>query len=303
MLNVELPYRGSPAIKRIRSLLKKLSGQTSPLIITGELGVGKFLLATRIHANSLLKNHPFESVDFSNLREHEQRIRLLGGSPPDLPTTRRSVLECPTTVVLKHIDYAPNFLQERISEALFNRTITRLGTKNQQPVRCRIIFISENNPSILSKEGRLLPALYKAMKKYRTVLLPPLEKHKEDIPELVQHFVAQYQIQRYKNIDRAFIELLKKHRWESNILGLKAFIKSYYVPPDDEAIRQKERIEIAKIQLLIQEHREFSLKESFTKIEKAFVRQTLIEYGGKQVKAAQSLGMADRKIRHLLNSA
>ena len=95
---------GSPAIKRIRSLLTKLSGQTSPLIITGELGVGKFLLATRIHANSLLKYHPFESVDFSNLSEHEQRIRLLGGSPPDLPTTRRSVLEMPTTVILKHID-------------------------------------------------------------------------------------------------------------------------------------------------------------------------------------------------------
>ena len=149
----------------------------------------------------------------------------------------------------------------------------------------------------------MLPALYKAMKKYRTVLLPPLEKRKEDIPELVQHFVAQFQIQRYKNIDRAFLELLKKHRWESNILELKAFIKSYFVPPDDEAIQQQERIEIAKIQLVIQEHREFSLKASILKIEKAFVRQALKEYGGKQAKTSQSLGMSDRAIRHILKSA
>ena len=199
---------GSLAIKRIRSLLTKLSGKTSPLIITGELGVGKFLLATRIHANSLLKNHPFESIDFQNLSEHEQRIRLLGGSPPDLPTTRRSVLELPTTVILKHIDCASKYLQERLTEAIQNREVIRLGTNQVRPVRCRLLFIFNDHPKILLKKGSIYTGLFKILSRYQIIHMPTLKERKEDIKDLAQHFVTQFQIERYKKMDQEFIEML-----------------------------------------------------------------------------------------------
>ena len=90
---------GSPAIKRIKASLTKLSAETSPLVIIGEPGVGKSLLSSRIHAHSLLKDHELETINFKILNDRDQRIKLLGGCPPELQSTRRSVLELPATII------------------------------------------------------------------------------------------------------------------------------------------------------------------------------------------------------------
>jgi len=289
---------GSPAIKRIRSLLTKLSAETSPLVITGDPGVGKSLLSSRIHAHSLLKDRELEIVNFKILSERDQRVRLLGGSPPELPTTRRSVLELPTTVVLKHIDCASKFLQEQLANAIHSGTVIRLGTEDERPVRCRLIFVFNNHPQQLFKTGSIIPGFSKILAKYKLIYVPTLKERKEDIPELAQHFFTQFQIARRKPLDNNFVKLLQRNRWNENILELKSFIKTFDMPPDEIAIQQKDRIEIAKMNLMIDEAKEFSLKESVSRIEKIMVRQALKKHNS-QVKAAQSLGITDRAIRHL----
>jgi two-component system response regulator HydG len=293
---------GSPAIKRIKASLTKLSADTSPLVITGEPGVGKSLLSSRIHANSLLKDRPLESINFQTYSERDQRIRLLGGSPPELPTSRRSVLEMPTTVVLKHIDFATKYLQERLAEAIPKREIIRLGTKDQRPIRCKLIFVLNDSPYELYRKGYLISGLSKILSKYQFIELPPLKKRKEDIPELAQHFFTQFQIQRRKQIDHNFIKLLQRNRWNENILELKSFIKTFDMPPDEIAIQQKDRIELAKMNLMIDEGTEFSLKDSVSRIEKTMVRQALKKHADCQAKTAQSIGMTDRSIGRLMKS-
>jgi two-component system response regulator HydG len=136
------------------------------------------------------------------------------------------------------------------------------------------------------------------LSKYSAINLPPLKKRKEDIPELAQHFFTQFQIQRRKQIDQNFIKLLLRNKWNENILELKSFIKTLKVLPDEIAIRQKDRIELAKINLMIDEGREFSLKESLSTMEKGVVKQALKKHCNSQIKAAQALGMTDRTIRH-----
>jgi two-component system response regulator HydG len=288
---------GSPAIKRIKASLIKLSADTSPLVITGEPGVGKSLLSSRIHANSLLKDRPLESINFQTYSERDQRIRLLGGSPPELPTSRRSVLEMPTTVVLKHIDFATKYLQERLAEAIPKREIIRLGTKDQRSIRCKLIFVFNDSPNELFRKGHFIPGLSKILSKFQIIELPPLKKRKEDIPELAQHFFTQFQIQRRKQIDHNFIKLLQRNRWNENILELKSFIKTFDMPPDEIAIQQKDRIELAKMNLMIDEGKEFMLKEALSKIERECVITALKKYDNCQVKAAQALGITDRTIR------
>jgi len=289
----------SPSIKRIKASLTKLSTDTSPLVIIGESGVGKSLLSSRIHANSLLKDHQLETVNFQILSERDQRIRLLGGSPPELPTTRRSILELPTTVVLKHIDHAPIFLQERLTEAIHKREIARLGSDEARPIRCRKIFVFNDTPKELSCKGLIIAELSKTISKYRIIELPPLKKRKEDVPELAQHFFTQFQIQRRKQIDQNFIKLLLRNRWKENILELKSFIKTFDMLSDEIAIQQKDRIELAKMNLMIDEGKEFSLKDSFSRIEKTIVLQALKKHGNCQTKAAQSIGLTDRAIRFI----
>jgi DNA-binding NtrC family response regulator len=293
---------GSPAIKRIKASLTKLSADTSPLVITGEPGVGKTLLSSRIHAHSILKDHSLESINFQTYSERDQRIRLLGGSPPEIPTSRRSVLELPTTVVLKHIDFATKYLQERLAEAIPKREIIRLGTKDQRPIRCKLIFVFNDSPNELFRKGHFIPGLSKMLSKFQIIELPPLKKRKEDIPELAQHFFTQFQIQRRKQIDHNFIKLLQRNRWNENILELKSFIKTFDMPPDEIAIQQKDRIEIAKMNLMIDEAKEFSLKESVSRIEKTMVRQALKKHDSCQTETAQALGMSDFNIRRIAKS-
>jgi len=293
---------GSPAIKRIKASLTKYSADTSPLVITGEPGVGKSLLSSRIHANSLLKDRPLESINFQTYSERDQRIRLLGGSPPELPTSRRSVLELPTTVVLKHIDFATKYLQERLAEAIPKREIIRLGTKDKRPIRCKLIFVLNDSPYELYRRGTLISGLSKILSKYQFIELPPLKKRKEDIPELAQHFFTQFQIQRRKQMDHNFIKLLQRNRWNENILELKSFIKTFDMPPDEIAIQQKDRIELAKMNLMIEEGKEFSLKDSVSRIEKTMVRQALKKHADCQAKTAQSIGLTDRAVRDIIKS-
>lgn len=294
---------GSPAIKRIRSLLTKLSADTSPLVITGEPGVGKTLYSLRIHANSLLQDRPLESIDFETFNERDQRIRLLGGSPPDLPSTRRSILELPTTVVLKHIDFASRFLQEQLVEAILKREITRLGTNQNRPVRCRLIYILNDRPQKLCKTGSMIPGLAKILSRYQVIYVPTLKERKEDIPELAQHFFTQFQIQRRKQMDRNFIDLLQRRRWEENVLELKSYIKTFELPPDEVTIRQKDRIELAKINLMIDEGKGFSLKASVLRIEGEVAKRALKKNNGCQTETAQTLGMSDFNLHRIVKSA
>ncbi|RPI04656.1 MAG: hypothetical protein EHM64_09285 [Ignavibacteriae bacterium] len=293
---------GSPAIRRIRASLLNLSANTSPLVIIGEPGVGKSLLSSRIHAHSLLNDRELETVNFKILSERDQRVRLLGGSPPELPSTRRSILELPTTVVLKYIDCATIFLQERLAEAIAKREIIRLDTKDQRPIRCKLIFVFNDSPNELFRKGHFIPGLSKMLSKFQIIELPPLKKRKEDIPELAQHFFTQFQIQRNKPMDRNLVKLLQYNKWNENILELKSFIKTLQVIPDEVALQQKDRIELAKMNLMIEEGREFSLRDSITNIETSIVRYALNKQSENQVKAAQSLGISDRGIRRILNS-
>lgn len=291
---------GSPAIKRIRSLLTKLSADTTPLVITGAPGVGKTLLSLRIHAHSLLKDRELEIVNFNILSERDQRVRLLGGSPPELPTTRRSVLELPTTVVLKHIDCASKFLQEQLVNAILSRTVIRLGTEDERPVRCRLIFVFNKHPQQLFKTGSIIPGLSKILAKYKLIYVPTLKERKEDIPELAQHFFTQFQIARRKQLDHNFVKLLQRNRWNENILELKSFVKTLQVMPDDEAIRQKDRIQLAKMNLMIDEGKEFSLKKSLSGLEKDLVKRTSLKYNNVYAKTSKALGLTDRAVRNLV---
>jgi DNA-binding NtrC family response regulator len=291
---------GSPAIKRIRSLLTKLSADTAPLVITGAPGVGKTLLSLRIHAHSLLKDRELEIVNFKILSERDQRVRLLGGSPPELPTTRRSVLELPTTVVLKHIDCASKFLQEQLVNAILSRTVVRLGTEEERLVRCRLIFVFNSHPQQLSKTGSIIPGLSKILAKTKLIYVPTLKERKEDIPELAQHFFTQFQIARRNPMDNNFVKLLQRNRWKENILELKSFVKTLQAMPDDVAIQQKDRIQLAMMNLMIDEGKEFSLKKSLSGLEKDLVKRTSLKYNNVYAKTSKALGLTDRAVRNLV---
>ena len=101
-------------------------------------------------------------------------------------------------------------------------------------------------------------------------------------------------------MDQNFIKLLLRNKWNENILELKSFIKTFDMPPDEIAIQQKDRIELAKMNLMIDEGKEFSLKKSLSGLEKDRVKRTSLKYNNVHSKTSKALGLTERAVRDML---
>lgn len=280
--------------------------------------MGKTVLAKAIHAHSPRKSVALHSINFSILSEREQRVALLGGGPPELTTTRRSYLEAPSTVILKHIDHANRFLQEQLAKALEIRKITRLGSNTTHFALGRIIFTFKEPLRSLYRKGRITDPLFLRLREYEHVTVPPLRKRNEDIPLLVDHFLNQFldgsdlsdperahtthSIKSNGKVQAGLLRLLQQQRWEHNVIQLKAYIRSILQLNHQESIQEEEKIEVMKMILMIDEGSEFSLRQSLSIIEEGIIQRALMKNAGHQTKAAQLLGISDRAFRRKTNS-
>jgi DNA-binding NtrC family response regulator len=253
------------------------------------------------------------SINFSILSEREQRVALLGGGPPDLSTTRRSCLEPSSTVILKHIDHAGPFLQERLAEALTKKKFARPGSDTTNPVLARTIFTLRESLLILYRKGRIIEPLFLKLREYEHVTVSPLRRRKEDIPMLVYHFLDQflggrdlprserdqvtYNVTRNGEIEVGLLKLLKQQRWEQNVVQLKAYIRSLLLPNHPDSIQEGETIELMKMTFMIEEGNEFSLHQSLGLIQRYMIDRALKKCNGRQSQAAAMLGLSDRSVR------
>ncbi len=286
-------------------------------MIIGETGVGKTLYAKAIHARSPRKSLKLSLINFSILSEREQRVALLGGEPPELTTTRRSSLEPPSTLILKHIDHANPFLQERLAEALTTRKLTRLGSDSVQLVLSKSIFTLKKPLLPLYRSGKIIESLYHKLEQYKQISIPPLRKRKEDIPLLVDHFLNQFldgcnvlgpdraeavrSIKTGGRIEAGLLGLLRQQRWEQNVVQLKAYIRSLLLPTHQDSIREREKIELMKMFSMIEEGSEFSLHQSLGLIQGYIIDRALHKCNGNKSQTAALLGLSDRSIRRRSN--
>lgn len=304
---------GSPALRKIRAAIPHLAADPKPIVIIGETGVGKSLIASHIHSQSPFRTSQLEVINFSLLSDRDQRIALLGGEPPELTTTLRSSLELPTTLVLKHVDHANFFLQRNLSESLKSQKVSRLGSNERFPVFARIIFTLRLPIRLLLKMNRILPALAELLAGRKTIHIPPLRSRKEDISILAERFLHRFydrlhsivngnieHVQGLTNagtLDPKLAEFLVKQKWPENVTELKAYIRSLIVPSYEGAIQEREKIEVMKMITMLEDGHEFSLRRSINVIENEIIQRALEKFGGHQVRAAQLLGLTERTIR------
>jgi DNA-binding NtrC family response regulator len=303
----------SPSLDRIRSIVPRLAQDQTPLVIIGETGVGKTLLASAVHDESSLRLAPLIIVNFSLLGDRDQRIALLGGEPPELTTTRRSALEIHSTVILKHIDHLTPFLQDELVHVLQTKKIIRLGSKEPRSLVARPVFTLRLVPAMLHRQGRITGSLFTLLKGLQAVTIPPLRKRMEDIPLLAKHFLHRYYeglhspvnrnirhvrgLGRSGRVDPALLKTLLSHRWTGNVLELKAYLRSLLVHSYDDLLLDAERLELSKMLLLLEEGHEFSLRGSLLTIERGIIGRALERYGDRISTTAQMLGLSDRAIR------
>lgn len=294
-----------PALQKIRQSLPSLAARRTPLVIIGEAGVGKALVAAHIHEHSDLHINPLTHLNATTLDERDQRIGLFGGEPRMLSTTRRSILENQTTVVLKHVDYLPPHLQDELARVLSAQNVRRHGSSETRAVLCRTIITVRNRLSALQKRGRLTNELHQLLRSFQSISIPPLRRRQGDIPILVMFFMRQFHRERSGSgpffrgiaapdtIDRKLITLLKRHPWTGNIMELKVFVRSLLVLPYSELLRTTEMQEINSMIAHVEEGKEFSLEAAMNRVRQAVVKRAIESCNGNIRKAGQLLGMSE----------
>ena len=287
-------YWGTSKPTDILKSIQKIAPTDATVLITGENGTGKDVLAREIHAHSLRNGKPMVAVDAGAITETLFESELFGhvkGAFTDAHTDHMGKFEQADggTLFLDEIGNIPLHLQARLLRAIQSRSVVRVGGSEAIPVNIRLICATNMDLAALVREGRFREDLYYRINTVH-IALPPLRERKEDILPLAQLFLDRY-AQKYHRpltgIAEAAAQALKEYRWSGNIRELQNCIEKAVILSEGTTLTGKD------LQL------ERSGKPDVTAIravseseEERLVRDAMERTGGNISAAAKMLGVS-----------
>jgi DNA-binding NtrC family response regulator len=183
----------SPRMRAVFDVARVVSGGDSAVLITGETGTGKEILANVIHHSSARRHGPFVAVSCAVLSETLVESELFGherGAFTGALRDRQGRFERAAggTIFLDDIDDAPPAIQVKLTRVLQDHVIERVGANQPLPVDVRVIAASKGDLTLMVAQGRFREDLFHRLSVI-TLGLPPLREHREDIPVLLHHFL------------------------------------------------------------------------------------------------------------------
>jgi DNA-binding NtrC family response regulator len=312
----------SPLMKRTLMHLPQIAASNQAVLITGETGTGKELVARVIHVLSNRSTGPFVPVNCGAVPESLIEGELFGhekGAFTGAIKTRRGKFETAHngTLFLDEIGDMPLSLQVRLLRVLEEESIYRIGGESPVPVDARVIAASNVDLYNAVKDGLFRDDLYYRLNVLR-INLPPLRERVEDIPLLAVHFLerafAEMGWQRpYPDLSSETIYLLEKHRWTGNVRELrnvmtrvatllpentKRIFPFHILPHLDESDRTTVSAEIEKSG---RDGIFVSIGTELREVEELLIAETLKHTDGNRTKAAALLGISLRNLRRKLN--
>ncbi len=222
----------SPAMATIRKTLDKIAPTDATVLITGENGTGKDVLAREIHAKSLRSGKPMVAVDAGAITETLFESELFGhvkGAFTDAHTDHVGKFEQADggTLFLDEIGNIPLHLQAKLLRAIQSRSIVRVGGTLATPVNIRLICATNMDLEALVREGRFREDLYYRINTVH-IALPPLRERREDIVPLSQLFLERFARKYHRpltGLDDSAKAVLESGRWSGNIRELQNCIE------------------------------------------------------------------------------
>ena len=300
----------SPAMNEVMHMISKASRSNATVLISGETGTGKDLVAKTIHFSSLRKNEPYLAVNIPSLPETLIESELFGaekGSFTGAHERRLGKFEAAAggTLFLDEIGDLPFQLQVKLLRFLQEKEFYRLGSSSPKKSDVRIIAATNRNLEKLIEKENFRPDLY-----YRLnvipIHVPPLRKRREDIPPLVDHFIRKYAEKEKKTIEAISAEamnLLLHYSFPGNIRELENFIERAIVFCDGSHITSID------LPLFLKEKKEEQLKpegDSLTdevrRLEIRKIQKALLEKNGVKSRAAKALGITERMLSYKMKT-
>ncbi|MCK4644947.1 MAG: sigma-54-dependent Fis family transcriptional regulator [Candidatus Aminicenantes bacterium] len=300
----------SPAMNEVMRMISKASKSNATVLISGETGTGKDLVAKTIHFSSVRKNEPYLAVNIPSLPETLIESELFGaekGSFTGAHERKLGKFEAAAggTLFLDEIGDLPFQMQVKLLRFLQEKEFYRLGSSTPKKSDVRIIAATNRNLEKLIEEENFRPDLY-----YRLnvipIHVPPLRKRREDIPPLVDHFIRKYAEKEKKTIEEISAEamnLLLHYSFPGNIRELENFIERAIVFCDGNHITS------ADLPLFLKEKKEEqleqegdSLTDEVRRLEIRKIKKALIENNGIKSKAAKALGITERMLSYKMKT-
>ncbi len=222
----------SQPMQKMLDLLGLVSPTQSTVLIEGETGTGKELVARTIHANSPRRDHPFVAFNAAAIPEGLAEAELFGhvkGAFTGAVYTRVGRFEAADrgTLFLDEISSVSMALQAKLLRVLQEREIERVGTSRPMKIDVRVIAASNVDVATLVREGRFREDLYYRLNVVR-VELPPLRARTPDIPLLTQHFIEEAcrtNGLEPKELSQATLQTLMEYAWPGNVRQLQNAIE------------------------------------------------------------------------------
>lgn len=300
----------SSAMNGVVRLISKASKSDATVLVSGETGTGKDLVAKTIHFSSRRKKGPYLAVNISSLPETLIESELFGaekGSFTGAHERKIGKFEAASggTLFLDEIGDLPLPLQVKLLRFLQEKEFYRLGSSKPMKSDVRIIAATNRNLEKLIKEESFRPDLY-----YRLnvipIHVPPLRKRREDVFPLVDHFIRKYAEKEKKKIETISAEamnLLFHYSFPGNIRELENFIERAIVFCDGSHIISSD------LPLFLKEKKEEqleqegdSLTDEVCRLEIRKIKKALLEKNGVKNKAAKVLGITERMLSYKMKT-
>ena len=240
-------WGSSVSMKSIRKTLDKIAPTDATVLITGENGTGKDVLAREIHTHSLRSGKPMVAVDAGAITETLFESELFGhvkGAFTDAHTDHVGKFEQADggTLFLDEIGNIPLHLQAKLLRAIQNRSIVRVGGNEAKPINIRLICATNMDLEQLVREGRFREDLYYRINTVH-INLPPLRERKEDIVPLAQMFLERFAEKYHRpltGIAPDAAQMLTEGRWSGNIRELQNCIEKAVILSDGSELTAKD---------------------------------------------------------------
>ena len=230
----------SPGMKKVIDRLKQVSPMNTTVLIRGENGTGKEIVARALHQNSDRKNKPFVPLNISALPESILESELFGhekGAFTGADQRRVGKFEYANggTLFLDEVGEMPLDTQIKLLRVLENRKISRIGANEEFDVNVRLVTATNADLEELVKKGKFREDLYYRLK-VMTINLPPLRDRRMDIPLLLDHFLRHLSETYHREkptVSRAARQSLVAYDWPGNIRQLRNVAESMFVQDTD----------------------------------------------------------------------
>jgi two-component system response regulator HydG len=298
----------SPKMLRVLQLLRAYAPSPAPVLILGENGTGKELAARALHYNSPRRAKPFTAMNCAALNENLLDDEMFGhvdGAYTGSKGARKGRFEYADggTLFLDEVGDMPLSLQAKLLRVLENGEVIRIGANDPVKVDVRIIAATNKDIEKEVETGRFRRDLYHRLK-VGTVRLPPLREHREDIPQLVAHFLKEF-AKRYAKpapkVSPGVWKALEGHDWPGNIRELRNLLESMVVLDLDGELTTDDFPEDAGVRAASTGSAGAAVCDNLIgrpleEVERYYIERALELTGGNREAAADMLKISERTI-------